>query len=163
MRKLLIFLFCCYIGVARAQQLPVDTAAAKVIATTENGATKFTSELRPLRPIAGAPAPFYTYFWEFGDGGFSFEKEPIHYYKTTDSVKVRLYATNNYDDGKRPPTKPKPIKPAATKPMIASNNSENPSFFKMGGSIEMKSNCMPKPGDDMMLVFGYRNKLESGQ
>ncbi|RZL16435.1 MAG: hypothetical protein EOO96_29150, partial [Pedobacter sp.] len=33
----------------------------------------------------------------------------------------------------------------------------------MGGNIEMKSNCMPKPGDDMMVVFGYRNKPENGQ
>jgi hypothetical protein len=129
--------------------------------TSENGATKFDSELRPLRQIAGAPAPFYTYFWEFGDGGFSFEKDPIHHYKKSDSVVVRLFATNNYDDGKRPPTKPRPIKPLATKPMLASNDPSG--LFKMGGNIELKSNCMPKPGDDMMLVFGYRNKATNGQ
>ncbi|MFA6277892.1 MAG: hypothetical protein WC622_14150, partial [Pedobacter sp.] len=111
--------------------------------------------------IAGAPAPLYTYFWEFGDGGFSFEKDPIHHYKKTDSVMVRLFATNNYDDGKRPPTKPRPIKPLATKPMLASNDPSG--LFKMGGNIELKRNCMPKPGDDMMLVFGYRNKATNGQ
>jgi hypothetical protein len=150
-----------------AQVLPSDTVPVIIHHQTENGVTKFTSELRPLRPIAGAPAPFYTYFWEFGDGTFSFEESPKHIYTTTkDSIFVRLFATNNYDDGKRPPTRPKPIirppalpKPAVAKPMVAFNYN----LFKMGGNIEMKTNCMPKPGDEMMLVFGYRNKAENGQ
>lgn len=162
MRALLLIICCFGLGNIKAQVLPTDTVPAIINYTTAEGATKFTSELRALRQIAGAPEPFYTYFWEFGDGGFSFEKDPIHYYKSTDPIMARLFATNNYDDGKRPPTKPRPIKPASTKPMIASNAIE-PSLFKMGGNIEMKSNCMPKPGDDMMVVFGYRNKAENGQ
>jgi hypothetical protein len=163
MRTLLICLFWFSLSSAYAQVLPTDTVPAIINHVTENGITKFTSELRPLRQIAGAPAPFYSYFWEFGDGGFSFEKEPTHIYRTTDSVKVRLFATNNYDDGKRPPTRPKPIKPSASKPMMASNTDDRSGLFKMGGNIELKSNCMPKPGDDMMLVFGYRNKESNGQ
>lgn len=165
MKTLLSILFCIGISSAYAQVLPTDTVPAIINYTTENGVTKFTSELRPLRQIAGAPAPFYTYFWEFGDGGFSFEKDPSYIYKDKDPIFARLYATNNYDDGKRPPTKPKPIKPgkpSATKPMLLLAANE-PSLFKMGGNIEMKSNCMPKPGDDMMVVFGYRNKAENGQ
>ncbi len=162
MRTLFFILLFVGISSTYAQVLPSDTVPAIINYTTENGLTKFTSELRPLRAIAGAPAPFYTYFWEFGDGGFSFEKDPTHVYKGNDPILARLYATNNYDDGKRPPTKPRPIKPASTKPMIASLTKE-PSLFKMGGNIELKSNCMPKPGDDMMVVFGYRNKTENGQ
>ncbi|RZM08272.1 MAG: hypothetical protein EOO88_50475, partial [Pedobacter sp.] len=42
-----------------------DTVPAIINYTTAEGATKFTSELRALRQIAGAPEPFYTYFWEF--------------------------------------------------------------------------------------------------
>jgi hypothetical protein len=168
MKTLLSILLFIGVSSAFAQVLPSDTIPAIINYTTENGATKFTSELRPLRQIAGAPAPFYTYFWEFGDGGFSFEKDPLHIYKDGKPAFARLFATNNYDDGKRPPTKPKPIikpnpiKPAATRPLMASNTTE-PSLFKMGGNIELKSNCMPKPGDDMMIVFGYRNKAENGQ
>lgn len=162
MKSLLFVLFCFGITTVAAQVLPTDTVPAIINYTTKEGVTEFSSELRPLRQIAGAPAPFYTYFWEFGDGGFSFEKNPFHIYKGTDPVLARLFATNNYDDGKRPPTKPRPIKPASTRPMIASNQIE-PSLFKMGGNIEMKSNCMPKPGDDMMVVFGYRNKATNGQ
>lgn len=156
-----LLLFCLWFAKLPAQVLPTDTVAAIIHHKVENGVTKFTSELRPLRPIAGAPAPFYTYFWEFGDGGFSFEENPFHTYTRFDSILVRLFATNNYDDGKRPPTRPKPIKPSGSKAMIASTAPSN--LFKMGGNIEMKTNCMPKPGDDMMLVFGYRNKLENGQ
>ncbi|WP_097131715.1 DUF7619 domain-containing protein [Pedobacter xixiisoli] len=168
MTKLLTFILLCFFCTElNAQVAPIDTVPAIIHHQTENGVTKFTSELRPLRAIAGAPAPFYTYFWEFGDGGFSFEENPSHIFTRYDSIMVRLFATNNYDDGKRPPTRPKPIvrppitpKPA-TKPMLAANG--EPSLFKMGGNIEMKTNCMPKPGDDMMLVFGYRNKAENGQ
>ena len=43
----------------------------------------FSSQLRPLRHIAGAPAAFYTYFWELGDGRFSFDKEPLYAYRDT--------------------------------------------------------------------------------
>lgn len=168
MKRICTFLICyCSFIQLNAQVLPSDTVPVIIHHQTENGVTKFTSELRPLRPIAGAPAPFYTYFWEFGDGTFSFEESPKHIYTTTkDSIFVRLFATNNYDDGKRPPTRPKPIirppalpKPAVAKPMVAFNYN----LFKMGGNIEMKTNCMPKPGDEMMLVFGYRNKAENGQ
>jgi hypothetical protein len=169
MNKLLLFsLLSFYAGSLYAQVLPTDTVPAIIHYQTENGVTKFKSELRPLRAIAGAPAPFYTYFWEFGDGGFSFEENPSHVFTRYDSIMVRLFATNNYDDGKRPPTRPKPIirppvtpKPAVAKPMLAANEGYN--LFKMGGNIEMKTNCMPKPGDDMMLVLGYRNKAENGQ
>ncbi|WP_199138346.1 PKD domain-containing protein [Pedobacter sp. ASV12] len=165
MKTLLLSIFV-FLGfhVVQAQVLPSDTVPAKINYTTENGVTKFSAELRPLRPISGAPAPFYTYFWEFGDGGFSFEKDPLHIYNSSNPTMVRLFATNNYDDGKHPPTRPRPIKPTKPsgggKPMLASNT---PNFFKMGGSIELKSNAMPKPGDDMMLVFGYRNKASNGQ
>ena len=54
--------------------VPTDTVPAIINHTVENGLVKFSSILRPLRQIAGAPEPFYTYFWEFGDGYFSFEK-----------------------------------------------------------------------------------------
>ncbi|WP_316817460.1 PKD domain-containing protein [Pedobacter nyackensis] len=143
--------------------LPEDTVPAIINHTVENGIVKFSSVLRPLRQIAGAPEPFYTYFWEFGDGQFSFEKEPQHIYPDTLKYDVRLFATNSYDDGKRPPTRPKPLKPGSSRPVLAANKpTAEPSIFKSGGSVEMKTNCMPKPGDDMMLVLGYRNKPENG-
>src|SRR5436853_403659 len=87
----------CMVNAAHAQIN--DSAAAEIAPQIENNRVKFGSLLRPLRQIAGAPASFYSYFWEFGDGSYSFEKEPVHIYKDTGDFDVRLYATNNYDDG----------------------------------------------------------------
>ena len=146
-----------------AQVNLTDTVPATINYVTENEAIIFNAGLRPLRQIAGAPAPFYTYLWEFGDGTFSFEKSPPHFYKDSSLVDVRVFATNNYDDGGRPPTRPVKIK-GRTKPAIMAANHPNTtsSFFKLGGSIELKSNCMPKPNDDMVLILGYRNIPENG-
>jgi hypothetical protein len=162
MKKLvcLLALLCFGSAFAQTQIVPADTVPAIIHSKQESNGIKFSSTLRPLRQIAGAPEPFYTYFWEFGDGSFSFEKEPLHFFPGDNLYQVRLFATNSYDDGKRPPTRPKPLKPGTSRPVLASN--QGPSLFKSGGSIEMKTNCMPKPGDDMMLVLGYRNKPENG-
>jgi PKD repeat protein len=133
----------------------IDTLPAVVDPVIEANQVKFKSVLRPLRGVAGAPAPFYTYFWEFGDGTYSFEKEPAHIYKDTGDYPVRLFATNNYDDGKKPPTRLKKIK-VEKKTMLADN--ARPSFFKGSGALEMISNQQPRPGEDMVLLLGYRNK-----
>ncbi len=142
--------------------LPADTVPAVINHKTENGLVKFSSVLRPLRQIAGAPEPFYTYFWEFGDGKFSFEEAPEHIYPDDLLYNVRLFATNSYDDGKPPPSRPKPLKPGSSRPVLASLNTTEHAFFKSTGSIELKTNCMPKPGEDMILVLGYKNKRENG-
>jgi hypothetical protein len=170
MKTFTIVLISCFCIPVFAQVVPADTVPAIIKHTETPQGIQFKSELRPLRQIAGAPEPFYTYFWEFGDGKFSFDKEPVHRYLDSALYQVRLFATNSYDDGKRPPTRPKALKPGSSRPILASNgtpsgaqgSSSGSSFFKSGGSIEMKTNCMPKPGDDMMLVFGYKNKLENG-
>ena len=145
-------LLLCMIGSAKAQTN--DSAAAEINPQIENNRVKFDATLRPLRQIAGAPASFYAYFWEFGDGSYSFEKEPIHTYKDTGDYEVRLYATNNYDDGKKPNTRPRRVR-VNKRSMLAEN--KTPTFFTGDGSIEIKSNQMPKPGEDMVLLIGYRN------
>src|SRR4051812_36360953 len=102
---LLPALLLCMIDSAKAQVN--DTTAADIDPQVENNQVKFGATLRPLRQIAGAPSSFYSYFWEFGDGSYSFEKEPVHLYKDTGDYDVRLFATNNYDDGKKPNTRPR--------------------------------------------------------
>jgi len=116
----------------------------------------FSAQLRPLRQIAGAPAAFYTYFWELGDGRFSFDKEPLYAYRDTGIYQVRLYATNNYDDGKAPPTHPRPVK---IKKKVSSNVWAS-HFFHGPGSIEMKINRNPRPGEDFVAIVGYRNQQQ---
>jgi PKD repeat protein len=156
MRYLIFLLLAFTASNLKSQVLPNDTVAAIVHADVNKNTVRFNSTLRPLRQIAGAPAPFYTYFWEFGDGQFSFEKNPTHSYRDTGTYDVRVYATNNYDDGKPPPTKPKKLRVEQTTPQQMANNS----FFKSGGSIELKTNRMPKPAEELILIVGYRNKAD---
>jgi hypothetical protein len=133
-----------------------DTIAPAVIFHVADNVSSFNADLRPLNRIAGAPKPFYTYLWEFGDGKFSFESQPRHVYADTGDYNVRLYATNNYDDGKPPPTRPHSLK-VRSKTLYAKN--EEIPFFKEGGAIEMKVNRMPKPDEDIVFIIGYRNQV----
>jgi hypothetical protein len=135
-----------------------DTSSPAVNFHIADNVSSFNADLRPLHRIPGAPAPFYTYLWEFGDGKFSFEPQPNHVYLDTGIYNVRLFATNNYDDGKPPPTRPKQLK-VKSKTLYAKNY-EIP-FFKQDGSIEMKVNRMPKPDEDMVLIIGYRNRVST--
>ncbi len=134
-----------------------DTVSA-IDVTLEDNKASFNAPLRPLRQLAGAPEAFYTHFWEFGDGQFSFEAQPRHIYKDTGHYNVVYYATNNYDDGKPPPRRRKKV-PVKNKVLYARQNT--PSLFKKEGAIEMRVNRQPRPGEDMVLIIGYRNKNAS--
>ncbi|ATL45826.1 hypothetical protein COR50_00875 [Chitinophaga caeni] len=158
----LISLFLAYVLPSGAQGLGVpahDTLPAQIILQQEGNRVQLKPGLRPLRQVAGAPEAFYTYFWELGDGSFSFDKEPLHQYKDTGEFDIRLYATNNYDDGKPPKSKPRRIK--VKKRTFLADASTGSHFFKSGGSIEMKINRMPRPGEDLVAIIGYRNKAEN--
>jgi len=153
---LFLALFQTMMFIAMGQR--IDTATATINLQLTNNQAIFGSVLRPLQQIAGAPEAFYSYYWEFGDGHFSFEENPKHIYRDTGLFQARLFATNNYDDGKPPPLKPKPVRVRSKNSSYAVN--KNTSFFKQGVAIEMKVNCMPRPDEDMVLIIGYRNESE---
>ena len=153
---LLIILMQTMFFIAMGQH--IDSMSAISLQLNQNQAI-FNATLRPLNQVAGAPEAFYSYYWEFGDGQFSFEEKPRHNYRDTGLYDTRLFATNNYDDGKPPPLKPKPVRVKSKNSSYAVNKS--PSFFKQGGNLEMRVNCMPKPGEDMVLIIGYRNDKEA--
>jgi len=132
-----------------------DSIPPEIRVEERGDSVHFSSGLRPLRQIAGAPASFYTYFWELGDGRFSFDKDPTYAYRDTGVYQIRLYATNNYDDGKAPPTRPRPVK-IRKKP--AGRDAWASHFFRTDGNIEMRINRYPKPGEDFVTVIGYRNQ-----
>jgi hypothetical protein len=153
---LFLALFQTMMFIATGQR--IDTTTATISLQLTNNQAVFGSVLRPLQQIAGAPEAFYSYYWEFGDGHFSFEENPKHIYRDTGLYHARLFATNNYDDGKPPPLKPKPVRVKSKNSSYAVN--KKPSFFKQGGAIEMRVNCMPRPDEDMVLIIGYRNESE---
>jgi hypothetical protein len=131
-----------------------DSIPPEIKVEEKGDSVHFSARLRPLRQLAGAPTTFYTYFWELGDGRFSFEKDPLYSYRDTGDYQVRLYATNNYDDGKAPPTRPHPVK-IRKRPTGKSQWASH--FFHGAGNIEMKINRNPRPGEDFIALIGYRN------
>ncbi|MBZ4189515.1 PKD domain-containing protein [Niabella beijingensis] len=117
---------------------------------------KFSVLLPALTQIPGAPEPFYTHLWDFGDGHFSTESSPEHRYAEARDYDVYLYAVNNYDDGKKPERKK--IKVAAKADnSVASVSVAEKDFFKANGVFELKYNCMAKPNDTMVLLAGWKN------
>jgi hypothetical protein len=151
-----VLLFCIIFICHQSNAQTNDSIPAQVNTQETDNKVSFTSDLRLLRPISGAPSPFYSYYWEFGDDTFSFEKMPQHVYSDTGNYEVRLYATNNYDDGKPPPTRPRPVR-IKNKSFAVANSPAG--FFKGEGTIEMKVNRMPRPGEEMVLLIGYRQSV----
>jgi PKD repeat protein len=141
--------------IAGTSCLAQDSIPPEIRVDDRGDSLHFSARLRALRQIAGAPAAFYTYFWELGDGHFSFDKDPVYAYRDTGEYQVRFYATNNYDDGKAPPTRPRPVK---VKKKIAGADGWASHFFRGRGGIEMKINRYPKPGEDFVTIVGYRNR-----
>lgn len=145
---------------AAAQQRPApDTIPAVINIAQEENRAALKAELRPLRQIAGAPEAFYSYYWEFGDGTFSFAPQPEHHYKDTGTYEIRLYATNNYDDGKAPKSKPRRIK---VKKTLYAATEQPSSFFAASDMLGMKINRMPKPGEEIVTIVGYRHPGGAG-
>lgn len=129
-----------------------------IAATDSSNKVSFSIKLPSLTQIPGAPAPFYTYLWDFGDGHFSTAENPQHLYAKADTYEVMLYAVNNYDDGKKPQRKKQKIQVNKAAPInnnVASVAEKD--FFKANGIFELKYNCMAKPGDTLVLIVGWKN------
>ncbi|MFD0989370.1 PKD domain-containing protein [Mariniflexile jejuense] len=154
-KYIIIFLFFACTLSTSAQKLINDTITrtATIKTTVTGNAVLFTPETPALLQIAGAPKAFYTHFWEFGDGNYSTEPAPKHIYKKTGDYEVKLWATNNYDNGKPPTTRPKKI--------AISNISETPNdVASMDEDFILKRNREPVPDEEMVLVVSYKNPKE---
>lgn len=141
--------------VARAQLVSdTTTRKAEILFNQYENKVELKADTPPLVQIAGAPEAFYTYFWEFGDGHFSFEEKPEHVYEDKGEYNVRLQVTNNYDNGKPPPSRPKTIKVSEAK--------HKPGPLSMEGDFEglaMLKTREPVPEEDMVVVMRYKNDL----
>ncbi len=133
---------------------PADSSIQTV---ADTGGVRFSALLPALTQIPGAPEPFYTHLWDFGDGHFSTEASPQHRYAQQRDYDVYLYAVNNYDDGKKPERKKKKVSANGNNASIAAVSTAERDFFKANGVFELKYNCMAKPGDTMVLLAGWRN------
>lgn len=135
-----------------AQQTQVDTLSreAKIQFNSQGDSLLFKADTPPLYQKAGAPQAYYTYYWEFGDGNFSTEKEPKHSYKKKGDYDVRLWATNHYDNGKTPTTRPESVSVKSTPA-----DAEDRAF--MTEDIQLRKNRDPIPDEEIVVVMSYKN------
>ncbi len=157
MRKSLSTLFslCLCLSVLSQEEQKKDTtrAIANIEYNKTNTTTDFKAKTPPLNQIAGAPKAFYTHFWEFGDGNYSKEAEPNHNYRKAGEYEVRLWATNNYDTGKPPVSRPKKIK-------IENDATAYEDKASMDEDFTLQRNREPMPEEDIVVVISYKNSKD---
>ncbi len=116
----------------------------------------FGAEMPPLNQIAGAPKAFYTYFWEYGDGQYSQQENPTHNYQKEGEYTARLWATNNYDNGKPPESRPeKIIVKEITTDQASADDAQAP--LQGEDNLYIKTNRDPLPEEELVLVTTYKN------
>jgi len=153
--NLIICLVLCSVTFTSAQSL-IDTTARKapILIEQDNNKVKLSADTPPLQQISGAPNAFYTYFWEFGDGNYSREENPEHVYEEKGEYEVRLQVTNNYDNGKPPPSRPKKVN-------VGSKTSSEPTASAGDNlnSFDLLKSREPVPEEEMVVVMHYENAL----
>ncbi|MEO8773594.1 MAG: PKD domain-containing protein [Gelidibacter sp.] len=150
----IIFFCCCSQWLFAQKENPNDTLSRIVTVKHEvkNNAIQFTPQTPTLEQIAGAPKAFYSYFWEFGDGTYSKEENPQHTYKSAGDYDVKLWATNNYDTGKPPTTRPKKI-------TVAASDTSYRDEASMTEDLMLQRNREPMPEEEIAVVLSYKNYL----
>lgn len=126
------------------------TRTASIKTEITGNAVLLTPETPVLNQIAGAPKAFYTHYWEMGDGSYSKEENPKHIYKKKGEYEVKLWATNNYDTGKPPTTRPKKIN-------ITSVTEDFQDEASMEDDFTLKRNREPVPNQEFVTILSYKN------
>lgn len=161
MRVLVIIItFLCAVCTAWGNQ-PVQTRPPANFDTeiTRDG-IQFTANLPTLNAKVGGREPFYSYLWDFGDGHFSYEANPVHNYKLPGSYVPQLYVVNNYDDGPRPKkgTKKVYLASGANEDISISNDEKH--FFSTNGIFQIAKNANALPGEDVTLIVGVKTEVK---
>jgi PKD repeat protein len=142
----------------KAQSIEQDSIqrTAKIVHTINGNKVSFNPETPPLSQIAGAPKAFYTYYWEFDDGNYSFQKEPKHSYKKKGNYKVKLSVTNNYDDGKPPLTRP--VEVAINEETFDTSENEKHHLLSAHNGFRLQTNREPVPNEELQFILSYGNE-----
>lgn len=160
-RPYFIAIICCYLQhhSAIAQALKSDTTAreTKITYSLNDNEADFSAITPPLQQIQGAPAAFYTFYWEFGDGHYSVDPKPKHVYKKTGEHKVQLWTTNNYDNGKPPPSRPQKV---PVKKITYEDTHEDLKGLSDHDGLRLQINRAPVPDEEIVVVASYGNSSE---
>ncbi len=154
MKHLFIPIILCLASLLPAQN-PEPERLLDFKAEARGDVFEFTPIMPPLMQKAGAPAAYWTYFWEFGDGSFSREENPSHIYALPGNYIASLDATAHYDDGKRAKRKKKGLDNTKL-PGAGSATADvfDPNARQM---LAMEANAQPKATEEITLVISYRN------
>ncbi|WP_397363759.1 PKD domain-containing protein [Olleya sp. R77988] len=156
MKTFLASLFSLSTILCLAQQQPANDTISR-IATIEHKIVdkqvQFTPNAPELNQIAGAPKAFYTNYWEFGDGTYSKENNPTKTYKKAGEYEVKLWATNNYDTGKPPTSRPKKIR-------IDNVEEDYQEQASMDNAIDLQRNREPIPDEEIVVILKYKNNKD---
>lgn len=125
---------------------------AKIRLEKDDNKVRFNAVTPLLNQIAGAPEAFYTYFWEFGDGHYSFKESPSHTYKEKGEYTAELWLTNNYDNGKPPPSRPEKIGINQL-----SHPADSAHETTMQGGFAMQKTREPVPSEELVVIMSYKN------
>lgn len=147
-----------YTLTCQSQEMTKDTLirTANIEHNTNSNQVQFTANTPTLRQIAGAPKAYYSNFWEFGDGHYSTELNPTHTYQNKGTYTTRLAATNNYDDGLPPTSRPKKIE--INDVSYSEFDDENSNLLEAHHGFRLLNNREPSPNQEMEFVISYANE-----
>ncbi|NUQ26150.1 MAG: hypothetical protein HUU34_19545 [Saprospiraceae bacterium] len=155
---------------AAANILPAQNAPERqsdFISKPEAAGVRFAPVLPPLIQIAGAPSAYYDYYWEFGDGTFDFEKDPLHYYADSSEHEVFFLATGKYDNGKAPRSRKKKTPPPREKPGGIASVVKGPNALPHESApLGLKAVRNPRAGEEWVGIVAYANQspiVQSGE
>ena len=159
--KSFLFILCISLwGISLSAQTPAANSQRSTdFYISQSGSQyRFDPVVPPLQQIAGAPPAYYDYYWEFGDGNFSFKEQPDHQYILPGEYDVQLLATGKYDNGK-PPRRRRHSVRVDTSVVVASTESGPTALPDEWASIGMKTIRSARPGEELVCIFSYRNNL----
>lgn len=151
---IILFLLVSFFGFSQTKPIDTTSRIVTIIPVQKNNSFDFRSQTPQLNQIAGAPKAFYSYYWEMGDGNYSTKAEPKHTYKNPGEYEVKLWATNNYDSGKTPTTRPQRVKTNDS-----ADTSEN-EMQSMKDNIVLLRNREPLPDEEFVVILSYKNEKE---
>jgi hypothetical protein len=174
---LLALVGLCNLATCALSAQVIPERQADFVSKNEGASTLFAPVLPALVQRAGAPTAFYEYYWEFGDGTFSFAENARHEYQDTSAHEVFLMATGKYDNGKAPKSRKKPAEPAKPEPpKTEPQPKENPKSQVADVSpavlpdplapLGMRAVRNPRAGEESVCILAYANRtptLQSGK
>jgi hypothetical protein len=168
MRKLFpTTLFLCYLSIccfAQKQPTPAVEPSADFTVQKQGNKYTYTPQTPPQNQIAGAPTAYYDYYWEFGDGTYSFDPKPTHQYNRPGAYEAQLWATGKYDKGKSPKSRPKRNDVDQGSALMA----DNVPGLKAGPkekTLSIRAIRNPRAEEELVLILTYTNtgtEVENG-